>query len=65
MRKLRGNVIDGVRNIVLFISFSCRILDDVEMYEQQIPFELLDYVALSHFLNHFLCKAIQESLFGQ
>lgn len=35
------------------------------MYEQQMPFELLDYVALTHFLNHFLYKSIQDSLFGQ
>lgn len=34
------------------------------MYEQQTPFELVDYVALSSFLNNFLYKAIQDSIFG-
>lgn len=41
-----------------------RILDDIEMYEQQTPFELVDYIALSSFLNNFLYKAIQENIFG-
>lgn len=35
------------------------------MYEQQIPFELMDYVALSSFLNMFSYKAIQENIFGK
>lgn len=42
-----------------------RILDDIEMYEQQIPFELMDYVALSSFLNMFSYKAIQDNIFGK
>lgn len=41
-----------------------RILDDIEMYEQQTPFELSDYVGLSYFLNNFLFRAIQENVFG-
>ncbi|XP_031633288.1 ubiquitin-protein ligase E3B [Contarinia nasturtii] len=39
------------------------ILDDIEMYEQQTPFELIHYIALSSFLNNFLYKAIQENIF--
>lgn len=42
----------------------CSILDDIEMYEQQTPFELSDHVGLSYFLNNFLYKAIQENFFG-
>lgn len=41
-----------------------RILDDIEMYEQQTPFELADYIGLSYFLNNFLFRGIQESIFG-
>ncbi|XP_014255272.1 ubiquitin-protein ligase E3B isoform X1 [Cimex lectularius] len=39
------------------------ILDDVEMYEQQNPFKLTDYVSMSAFLNTFLYKGILNSLF--
>ncbi|GAB0093851.1 ubiquitin-protein ligase E3B [Sergentomyia squamirostris] len=39
------------------------ILDDIEMYEQQTPFQLSDFIALSYFLNNFLYRAIQEGLF--
>lgn len=35
------------------------------MYEQQTPFELIDYVGLSSFLNNFLYKSIQENIFGE
>lgn len=41
------------------------ILDDIEMYEQQTPFELSDFVGLSYFLNNFLFRAIQENIFGR
>jgi ubiquitin-protein ligase E3 B len=33
------------------------------MYEQETPFTLDDYITLSHFLNTFLYKAIQENIF--
>lgn len=39
------------------------ILDDLEMYEQQKPFRLTDYVNMSTFLNHFLYKGILGNLF--
>jgi ubiquitin-protein ligase E3 B len=40
------------------------ILDDVEMYEQQNPFKLTDFIVLSTFLNTFLYKAVLGNLFG-
>ncbi|XP_022183812.2 ubiquitin-protein ligase E3B [Nilaparvata lugens] len=39
------------------------ILDDIEMYEQQKPFTLQDYVTMSSFLNLFLYRGILTSLF--
>ncbi|CAH2073385.1 unnamed protein product, partial [Iphiclides podalirius] len=39
------------------------ILDDMEMYEQQEPFKLHDFVAMSHFLNMFVYKTIMGQLF--
>lgn len=39
------------------------ILDDIEMYEQQKPFSVSDYVAMSTFLNQFLYKGIVNNLF--
>lgn len=42
-----------------------RILDDMEMYEQQEPFKLTDFVTMSYFLNQFLYKAVLNNLFGE
>ncbi|GLH04043.1 E3 ubiquitin-protein ligase Nedd-4 [Gryllus bimaculatus] len=39
------------------------ILDDMEMYEQQSPFRLQDYVAMSNFLNNFLYRGVLSNLF--
>ncbi|XP_049776175.1 ubiquitin-protein ligase E3B isoform X1 [Schistocerca cancellata] len=39
------------------------ILDDLEMYEQQKPFRLTDFVVMCSFLNNFLYKAILGNLF--
>ncbi|KAJ8948179.1 hypothetical protein NQ318_010452 [Aromia moschata] len=39
------------------------ILDDMEMYEQQNPFKLNDFVVMSNFLNAFLYKAVLGNLF--
>ncbi|KAH1003133.1 ubiquitin-protein ligase E3B isoform X1 [Dendroctonus ponderosae] len=39
------------------------LLDDIEMYEKQRLFRLGDFVALSHFLNVFLYKAVLGNLF--
>lgn len=41
------------------------ILDDIEMYEQQTPFELSDFIGLTYFLNNLLYKAIQGNLLGK
>ncbi|XP_058789046.1 ubiquitin-protein ligase E3B isoform X2 [Phymastichus coffea] len=40
------------------------VLDDIEMYEQQDPFKLIDFVQMSYFLNHFLFKAMSSNLFN-
>uniref|UniRef100_A0A0A9Y2C9 HECT-type E3 ubiquitin transferase n=2 Tax=Lygus hesperus TaxID=30085 RepID=A0A0A9Y2C9_LYGHE len=39
------------------------ILDDIEMYEQQNPFKLNDFITMSNFLNQFLYKGILNNLF--
>ncbi|KAK6625595.1 hypothetical protein RUM43_005894 [Polyplax serrata] len=39
------------------------ILDDLEMFNQQKPFRLTDFVAMSSFLNNFLYKALLQNLF--
>ncbi|XP_060881517.1 ubiquitin-protein ligase E3B [Metopolophium dirhodum] len=39
------------------------ILDDIEMYEQQKPFVMRDYILMSSFLNIFLYKGISQNLF--
>ncbi|GLV32551.1 uncharacterized protein CBL_00739 [Carabus blaptoides fortunei] len=39
------------------------ILDDMEMYEQQNPFKLTDFVSMSNFLNLFLYRAVLGNLF--
>lgn len=49
---------------IWFSQFRCSILDDIEMYEQQDPFQLSDYTGLSYFLNNFLFKTIQDNIFG-
>lgn len=42
-----------------------RILDDMEMYEQQNPFKLQDFINMSQFLNMFVYKSIMGQLFGE
>ncbi|XP_049867026.1 ubiquitin-protein ligase E3B [Pectinophora gossypiella] len=39
------------------------ILDDMEMYEQQNPFKLQDFINMSQFLNLFVYKSIMGQLF--
>lgn len=48
-------------------TFLCvnRILDDMEMYEQQDPFKLQDFINMSQFLNMFVYKSIMGQLFGE
>lgn len=47
--------------IALFYS----VLDDIEMYEEQKPFTLLEFCNISSFLNHFMFKAIWSGLAGK
>lgn len=37
----------------------------MEMYEQQDPFKLTDFITMSYFLNQFLYKAVLTNLFGK
>lgn len=37
----------------------------MEMYEQQNPFKLSDFNAMSNFINIFLYKAVLGNLFGK
>lgn len=50
---------------ICILIYGFRILDDLEMYEQQKPFRLTDYVNMSTFLNHFLYKGVLGNLFGK
>ncbi|XP_050531707.1 ubiquitin-protein ligase E3B isoform X2 [Daktulosphaira vitifoliae] len=55
-----------LRMVQLFcdcMSHYITILDDIEMYEQQKPFVLRDYILMSSFLNIFLYKGISQNLF--
>jgi len=52
-----------LRILIFIIYFS--ILDDIEMYEQQKPFVMRDYILMSSFLNIFLYKGISQNLFGK
>lgn len=42
-----------------------RVLDDIEMYEEQKPFTLSEFCAVSAFLNNFVFKAIWTGLVGK
>lgn len=48
-----------------YIYISSSILDDLEMYEQQNPFKVSDFVVMSNFLNLFLYRAVLGNLFGK
>lgn len=39
------------------------ILDDIEMYEQQVMFAIQDYIVLSHFLNNLLYKTVNDNIY--
>ncbi|KAH8378895.1 hypothetical protein KR009_001935 [Drosophila setifemur] len=41
-----------------------RILDEYEMYTEQNPFKLNDYVMLTYFLNNMLYKLINDNVLG-
>jgi len=50
---------------LLKIIFFYRILDEYEMYTEQNPFKLNDYVMLTYFLNNILYKLINDNLLGK
>jgi len=56
-------ILDEFLPIFQISNFS--ILDDMEMYEHQDPFKLMDFIAMSYFLNQFLYKAVLTNLFGK
>lgn len=45
--------------------FSDRILDDIEVYEEQISFKLEELVTISSFLNSFVFKMIWDGIVGK
>lgn len=45
--------------------FSGRILDDIEVYEEQISFKLEELVTISSFLNSFVFKMIWDGIVGK
>ena len=51
--------------LILFsdcLSYLLSILDDVEMYEKQVPFTLGHYITISSFVNIFLFKGVWTNL---
>lgn len=54
-----------ILNCIPTFTFFGRILDDVELYEQQKPFFLEDLVSISSFLNLLVFKLIWNNLIGK
>lgn len=54
----------GLRNVAL-PSPSPRILDDIEVYEEQVSFKLEELVTISSFLNSFVFKMIWDGIVGK
>lgn len=42
-----------------------RILDDIEVYEEQVSFKLEELVTISAFLNSFVFKMIWDGIVGE
>lgn len=49
--------------IFLFVMYH-RILDDIEVYEEQISFKMEELVTISSFLNTFVFKMIWDGILG-
>jgi len=62
MKTSKGNYID-ICAFAFF--FSDRILDDIEVYEEQISFKLEELVTISSFLNSFVFKMIWDGIVGK
>ncbi len=45
--------------------FNYRILDDIEVYEEQISFKIEELVTISSFLNTFVYKMIWDGILGE
>ncbi|XP_048448850.1 ubiquitin-protein ligase E3B, partial [Rhincodon typus] len=43
-------------------NYYCRILDDIEVYEEQVSFKLEELVTISSFLNNFVFKMIWDGI---
>ena len=54
----------ALRCLILMPVRLFRVLDDIEMYEEQKLFKLEDYVQISGFLNTFVYKIISNNLIG-
>lgn len=48
-----------------FCDFYYRILDDIEVYEEQISFKMEELVTISSFLNTFIYKMIWDGILGE
>lgn len=55
----------GTLYLPLPFSASCSILDDIEVYEEQISFKLEELVTISSFLNSFVFKMIWDGIVGK
>lgn len=42
-----------------------RILDDIEVYEEQISFKMEELVTISSFLNTFVYKMVWDGILGK
>lgn len=42
-----------------------RILDDIEVYEEQISFKIEELITISYFLNTFVFKMIWDGILGE
>lgn len=43
----------------------CRILDDIEVYEEQTSFKIEELITISSFLNTFVYKMIWDGILGE
>lgn len=50
---------------MLFCELYYRILDDIEVYEEQISFKMEELVTISSFLNTFVYKMIWDGILGE
>lgn len=43
----------------------CRILDDIEVYEEQTSFKIEELLTISSFLNTFVYKMVWDGILGE